>query len=256
MVLAVLASCSRYQKILKGTDPEAKYNAAIKYYEKKDYYRALPLLEELISLYRGQQRGERIYYYYANSNYQLEDYEFAAFHFDNFVNTFPKSEFAEECAFMHAYCFYKGSPEYSLDQESTVKAIAKLQIFVNRYPQSSRLEECNALIDKLRYKLEQKWFDISKLYYNTGDYKAAVTAFKNMLHDFPSTTLKEEAMFYIAKSYYLYAQNSIETRKNERYSATIDAGNEFLSSFPESKSGREIKVLIEISKRHINKKNS
>lgn len=256
IAISVLASCSKYQKLLKSTDSDAKYNAAVKYYEKKDYYRALPLFEELIVLYRGQQRGESIYYYFAYCNYYLEDYEFAAFHFDNFTNTFPKSEFAEECAYMHAYCYYKGSPEYSLDQESTVKAIAKLQIFVNRYPHSSRLEECNAQIDKLRFKLEQKWFDISKLYHNTGDYKAAVTAFINLLNDYPATTLKEEAMYYIAKSYYLYAQNSIESRKNERYSAMIDAGNEFISSFPESKSAREIKVLIENSKRQISKKNS
>ena len=63
-------------------------------------------------------------------------------------------------------------------------------------------------------------------------------------------------MFYVAKSYYLYAQNSIETRKKERFSSMIDSGNEFLSTFPESKMGREIKVLIEISKRQISKKNS
>jgi outer membrane protein assembly factor BamD len=254
--LAVLISCSKYQKLLKSTDADAKYNAAVKYYEKKDYYRALPLFEELIVLYRGQKRGESIYYYYAYCNYHLEDFEFAAFHFDNYVNTFPKSEFTEECAFMHAYCYYKSSPEYSLDQESTVKAIAKLQIFVNRYPHSKRVEECNTLIDKLRFKLEQKWFDISKLYFSTGDYKAAVTAFRNLLHDYPATSLKEEAMFYVAKSYYLYAQNSIESRKNERYSAMIDAGNEFISAFPDSKMGREIKVLMENSRRHIQKKNT
>ena len=74
----VLASCSKYQKLLKSTDSEAKYNAAVKYYEKKDYYRSLPLFEELISLYRGQKRGESIYYYYAYSSYHLEDYELAA----------------------------------------------------------------------------------------------------------------------------------------------------------------------------------
>src|SRR6185295_14598666 len=74
--VVVLASCSKYQKLLKSTDADAKYNAAVKYYEKKDYYRALPLFEELIALYRGQKRGESIYYYYAYCNYYLEDYEF------------------------------------------------------------------------------------------------------------------------------------------------------------------------------------
>ena len=256
IVLLLTVSCSKYNKILKSTDADAKFNAAVKYYEKKDYYRALPLFEELISIFRGQGRAEKVYYYYSYCNYYLEDYELAAYHFETFAGTFPKSESAEECSFMHAYCYYKDSPEFSLDQENTIKAIAKLQIYVNRYPQSKRLEECNSLIDKLRYKLEEKSFAISELYFNTGDYKAAVTSFKNLLHDFPSTAFKEEAMYYVAKSYYLYAQNSIESRKTERFSSMIDAGNEFLNTYPESKTSKEIKSLIENSKRHVNKNNS
>ena len=254
--VALLASCSKYQKILKSTNAEAKFAAAVAYFDKKDYFRALPLFEELISVYRGQGRAEKVYYYYAYCNYYLEDYELAAYHFENFVNTFPRSEYTEECAFLHAYCFYKSSPDFSLDQESTVKAIAKLQIFVNKYPYSARVSECNALIDKLRYKLEEKSFSLSKLYFNVGDYKAAVTSFKNLLTDFPSTSFKEEAMFYVAKSYYLYAQNSIEKRKIERFSATVDAGNDFLNQFPDSKSAKEVRDIIESSKNQINKNKS
>jgi outer membrane protein assembly factor BamD len=67
------------------------------------------------------------------------DYESAAFDFDNFVRTFPNSEYAEECAFMHAKCFYEDSPSYSLDQTSTIKAIEKLQLFTDRYPHSDKL---------------------------------------------------------------------------------------------------------------------
>jgi outer membrane protein assembly factor BamD len=251
--IALVSSCSRYQKILKSTDNDAKFNAAVKYFEKKDYFRALPLFEELITVYRGQEKAEKVYYYYAYCNYYLEDYELAAYHFENFVNTFPRSTYAEECSFLHAYCYYKSSPDYSLDQENTVKAIAKMQIFVNKYPTSTRVAECNALIDKLRYKLEEKMFELSKLYYNTEDYKAAITSFKSLLAEYPATSFKEEAMYYVTNSYYLYAQNSIETRKAERFLATVDAGNEFLNQFPESKLAKDIKDIIESSKNQINK---
>jgi outer membrane protein assembly factor BamD len=254
--MVFLASCSKYQRILKSTDVEAKFSAAVAYFEKKEYFKALPLFEELISVYRGQGRAEKVYYYYAYCNYYLEDYQLAAYHFENFVNTFPRSEYTEECAFLHAYCFYMDSPEFSLDQESTVKAIAKMQIFINKYPNSTRVAECNAIIDKLRYKLEEKSFTLSKLYYNIGDYKAAVTSFKSLLTDFPATAYREEAMFYVAKSYYLYAQNSVENRKIERFAATVDSGNEFLNQFPESKMAKEIRQIIESSKNQINKNKS
>jgi outer membrane protein assembly factor BamD len=251
--VTLFTSCSRYQKLLKSTDADAKFAAAVAYFDKKDYFRALPLFEELISVYRGQGRAEKVYYYFAYCNYYLEDYELAAYHFDNFVNTFPRSQYTEECAFLHAYCFYKSSPEFSLDQENTIKAIAKMQIFVNRYPASERVAECNALIDKLRYKLEEKEFSLSRLYYNKGDYKAAITSFKNLLTDYPSTSFKEDAMFYVAKSYYLYALNSIENKKAERLLATVDASNEFLNQFPESKSAKEIRQILESCKNQINK---
>src|SRR5258706_417943 len=154
--VALIASCSKYQKILKSTDGDTKFNAAVAYFEKKDYFRALPLFEELISVYRGQGRAEKVYYYYAYCNYYLEDYELAAYHFDNFVNTFPRSEYAEECSFLHAYCFYKSSPDFTLDQENTKKAIAKLQIFVNKFPESKSAKEIREIIESSKYQINKK----------------------------------------------------------------------------------------------------
>ncbi len=42
-----LGSCSNYQKLLKSTDNDAKYEAAMDYYEKGDYTRALQLFDLL-----------------------------------------------------------------------------------------------------------------------------------------------------------------------------------------------------------------
>lgn len=57
---------------------------------------------------------------------------------------------------MAAYCKFLDSPAYNLDQESTYDAIKELQLFVNRYPNSDRVEECNKYLDILRDKLEKK----------------------------------------------------------------------------------------------------
>ena len=47
MILMLMVSCSKYQKILKSTDLNFKFEKAVMYYEKEDFNRALPLLEEL-----------------------------------------------------------------------------------------------------------------------------------------------------------------------------------------------------------------
>jgi outer membrane protein assembly factor BamD len=252
-VMLFSESCSRYSKMLKSSNMDAKLEYAIQLYNKKQYFKALPLFEELVTTYRGTKKAEKTYYYYAYTNYKLEDYETAAFDFENFARTFPNSEFAEECAFMHAYCYYEDSPEYSLDQSSTVKAINELQLFTDRYPGSTKVEKCNALIDELRLKLETKDFNNAMLYYHMEEYKAAVSAFKSLLHDYPSGKFREESSFRIIKAWYLLAENSFENKKVDRYKESIKSYYEFVSKFPESKFKKDADELSDLSHKRLSK---
>jgi outer membrane protein assembly factor BamD len=235
IILLITTSCSEYHRVQKGRDMDKKLDLAIKLYDKGQYYKALPLFEELITVFRGTKKAEKTYYYYAFTNYRLGDYQAAAYDFENFSKTFPGSEFAEECAYMHAYCFYQDSPDFTLDQTNTVKAINELQLFTDHYPKSSRVEQCNKLIDQLRGKLELKSFANAELYNNMDYYKAAITAYKNLLKDFPSTHFREEVLFKIVKATYMLAENSIDEKKAERYGDTIRANTEFVSAFPDSR---------------------
>jgi outer membrane protein assembly factor BamD len=239
--------------MLKSTDLEAKQAYAIKLYEKKKYYKALPLFEELITMFRGTKKSELTYYYYAYTNYYLEDYETAAYDFGNFASSFPASQYAEECSYMHAYCFFLDSPEFPLDQTNTTKALNELQLFIDQYPHSTRIEECNKLIDKLRFKLETKDYQNAKLYYHMEEYKASYTAFKNLLKDYPSTIYREESLFLTFKSAYLLAENSFEEKKAERYSSALIAYNEFNGAYPESKYRKEADGLADDCKKRLEK---
>lgn len=251
-----ISSCSNYQKVLKSTDINTKLDAALMYYEKRDYYKALPLLEELVTLLKGTKKGEKIYYYYAYSHYGLGEYDLASFHFDNYVRTFPNGENVEECQFMNSYCYYVNSPGPSLDQTNTYKAINEFQLFINRYPKSSKVEECNKIIDILRTKLETKNFDNAKLYYKMEDYRAAIVSFKNLLKDFPDTQYREESLFLIIKSNYLYANNSVDAKKEERYKAAVEAYYTFLDTYSKSEFLKEAETIFENSFKLIQNKKS
>lgn len=243
-----LSSCtSKFKKILKSNDSEYKFKKAIEYYESEDYFRSMQLLDELIIIYRGTSKAEKIAYYYSYCYFQMEEYLLSSYHFKQFVKTFPRSKDAEECLFMSAYCKYEDSPVYYLDQTNTHEAIKELQLFVNLYPKSDRMKECNKLLDDLRQKLELKAYDVAKLYYKMDEYKAAIHSLKVVLKEFPDTKYKEEVLYMILKSYYTYAQKSIESKKKERYRDTIDAYNNFYSSFPESEHGKEAENIYQYS---------
>ena len=256
IVVFIASGCSKYSKMLKSTNSDAKLEFAIDLFNKKQYYKALPLFEELVTVYRGTKKAEKTYYYYAYTNYSLEDYETAAYDFMSFARTFPNSEFAEECAFMHAYCYYQASPEFSLDQTSTVKAMVELQAFADRHQNSTKIEQCNTLIDQLRLKLETKAFENAKLYFNMDNFKAAVTAFKTVLHDYPSGKNREESAFMIIKAWYLLAENSVESKRMERYYEALKAYHEFTTQFSGSKYKKEADTLSELSQKRLEKINS
>jgi outer membrane protein assembly factor BamD len=265
-VVAMMASCGggkvvvdgesmRYGKVLKSKDHRLKYKYAMAYYEAKDYMKTLPLLEELLR-WRIPEFEEKVYYYYAYSNYGMREYYMASFYFKNFVKKYPSSELAEECSYMSAYCSVRNSPVYSLDQRETTRAIQELQLFLNRYPESTKKDTCNALIDDLRSKLEEKAFENAVQYYRTSHYKSAVIAFKNVLKEFPDTKERETVMFLILKSGYSLAERSIESKKKERFEETIKSYHTFVDNFGQSKRLKEAEVMYNSSVETLEKMNT
>ena len=245
----------KFNKLVKNGDLETKYAAAVKYFDKEDYTRALTLFEELMAAYRGTERGEEVHYYYAYCNYNVGDYIVGGYQFRNYCRNYPNSKHTEECAYMNAYCFYLNSPEYSLDQIDTKLAIKEFQNFVIHYPKSERIPKCNILIDELRGKLDRKAYENAILYYDMQNYKAAITAFINYTKDFPGSEKVEEVNYRIIKSYYLLALNSIESKKQERFKAAVDSYIKFVDAFPKSAYLKEAEMVYDSAIKNIEKYN-
>lgn len=253
-MLSVQYSCSsKYQQLLKSNNGEAKLEAAIKYYNKEDYYRSLQLLEGLMNTFRGTSQAEQVYYYYAFCYYGQADYATASYHFRNYFQTFPNTAKSEECLFMSAFCKYMDSPAPTLDQTSTLGAIKELQLFINKYPKSDSLNSCNKLMDELYMKLEKKALEAAKLYFNLKHYNAAIIAYKNLIKEFPATQYKEDALFYIIKANYDYAVNSVAEKQRERFEATLSAYQDLMSDFPETKYTKEATSIFKNTNKELSR---
>jgi len=243
LVITILFSCSEYQKVLKSPNPELKYTKVMEYYEDGEYLKAMPLFEELIPLYRGTDKGQKIFYYYAYCNYYLDYLVSAAYHFKTYAGTYPNSKYAEDALFMSAYCNYLDSPGPTLDQLPTKTALQELEVFVNTYPKSPLVDSANTLVDQLQYKLEVKSFLNAKQYYTIMKYKAAIVALNNTLTDYPSTEFAEEIKLLILKSYYYLAINSITEKKKQRFDEGIESYYDFIDNFADGKRTNEAQVV-------------
>jgi outer membrane protein assembly factor BamD len=254
MLLSVF-SCSEYNKVLKSTDLELKYTKAVEFYNNGEYYKSLPILEELIGLTRGSQRAEDVYYYYAKSQFGVKDYYMANYYLKSFNKTFTLSPKAEECLFLAAECSYQLSPSYSLDQADTKNAINEYQLFLDKYPGSNLRDSANHQIERLNAKLELKAYENATVYAKTLKHKAAASALKEFLKEYPESKYKEEAMFLIVKSNFLLADGSIESKKLERMRATSESYRTFAAAFPQSKFLNEAEAYFKRSEKQIEKLN-
>jgi outer membrane protein assembly factor BamD len=140
----------------------------------------------------------------------------AAYQFESFSSAYPKSEKAEEAFYLSAKCYANISPRYSLDQVDTNKALAKMQEYIDRYPESKNMDEANEITRVLRNKLELKAFENAKQFNTISDYKASIVALDNFIVDFPGTPYKEDALYIKLDSAYLLAINSVQSKMEER----------------------------------------
>jgi outer membrane protein assembly factor BamD len=252
--LLIFSSCSDYSKIVKSTDYEFKYKKAVEYYEQGEFVRSSTLFKELINIVRGTSRADKVYYYYAKSQFGVKDYLMAGHYFKSLLKEFPRSEFAEESQFMVGYCFYLDSPNPRLDQEVTHNSIDALQLFINLYPKSTRVDEANRLIIEMRDKLVYKSYLNGKLYYDMNNYKAAVVALTSSLKEFPDTKYREELMYMLLKAKYLLAIKSVDEKKKERLSSALDEYFTFVDEYPESEHRKEAERFYETTAKLLNYK--
>ena len=236
----LLSSCGEYNKLLKSTDYEYKYEAAKNYFAKGQYNRAATLLNELIAILKGTDKAEESLYMLGMSYYNQNDYQTAAQTFTQYYNVYPRGTFTELARFHAGKALYLDTPDPRLDQSGTYNAIQQLQMFLEYFPNSAKKDEAQNMIFALQDKLVMKEYLSAKLYYNLGNYlgnnyESCVITAQNALKDYPYTNMREDLSILILRAKYEMAVFSVEDKREERYREAVDEYYAFMNEFPESK---------------------
>lgn len=236
----LLSSCGEYNKLLKSTYYEYKYEAAKNYFAKGQYNRAATLLNELIAILKGTDKAEESLYMLGMSYYNQNDYQTAAQTFTQYYNVYPRGTFTELARFHAGKALYLDTPEPRLDQSGTYNAIQQLQMFLEYFPNSAKKDEAQNMIFALQDKLVMKEYLSAKLYYNLGNYlgnnyESCVITAQNALKDYPYTNMREDLSILILRAKYEMAVFSVEDKREERYREAVDEYYAFKNEFPESK---------------------
>ena len=260
----LLSSCGEYNKLLKSTDYEYKYEAAKNYFAKGQYSRAATLLNELIAILKGTDKAEESLYMLGMSYYNQKDYQTAAQTFIQYYNVYPRGTFTELARFHAGKALYLDTPEPRLDQSGTYSAIQQLQMFMEYFPQSSKKEEAQNMIFALQDKLVMKDYLAAKLYYDLGSYTgnstysttgnnylSCIVPAQNALKDYPYTKMREDLSILVLRAKYDMAKASVEEKKEERMRETIDEYYSFKNEFPDSKYTKEVESIYKDANKYV-----
>ena len=252
-VAAMFLSCSGLSKVAKSGDPELMYNTALRLYKAEKWTRASDMFDACAGYYIGSEREDSIAFFSARSKFKNRDYHEASANLDEFRRKFGRSLFIEDAEGMFAMCEYYLSPESSRDQTQTAKAIVTLNTFIERYPNSERVEPFRQIIEELTARLHEKNFLNAYTYFKVQRYKSAVVAFKNALKNYDNTTYREQIMYYIVVSNYRLAHNSVAEKQADRYLAMLDSYYSFIEEYADSKYKKELDRYFKEAKDFIDK---
>jgi len=251
----LLVSCGEYNKVLKLTDIDRKFEYAKRYFDEGKFSRSATLLEEVVQMRKGSAMGEEALYLLAQSNFGMKDFLTASEYFATYFKTYPKGQYAELARYYSAYGLFMESPDPRLDQSNTFKAMEQFQDFIELYPQSERKEEAQNTLFQLQEKLAMKELLTTRLYYNLGNflifpfpggnYLSAVITAQNALRSYPFTKYREDFMYLIFKSKYEMAIRSVDEKKEFRYRDVVDEYYAYVNEFPEGKFVKEITRLYQ-----------
>ena len=264
----VLTSCGEYNKVLKSTDYEYKYEAAKSYFGKGQNTKAAAILEELITILKGTDKAEESLYMLGMTYYNQGDFITASHYFSTYYNTYPRGTYTEQARFYSGKALFLDTPEPRLDQTSTYKAIQELQMFMEYFPASSRHQEAQQMIFDLQDKLVMKDYMAARLYYDLGSYTgnssysttgnnylACIVTAQNALKDYPYTKMREDISILLLRAKYDMAKESVEEKKEERMRDAIDEYYAFKNEFPESKYMKEVENIYKDAKKYVKELN-
>ena len=252
----LIFACSDYNQVIKGDDYKRKFELADELYNDKQFARTIVLYEQIYQRMPKTGEGELAYFRIGKSYYEEGDYYMAGYYLGAFTQRFPYSVKAQEALFLSAMCSVNNSPEASLDQNDTELAINNLQQFIDTYPQSTLVDSCNKIMDRLHLKLEKKDYDAVRLYSKTENYRAAVTSATSFMQDYPRSKNREEVMFILVKNAYYLALNSVDEKKKERIEQAMERYRTFVAEFPESAHDAEVDGYNDALVKELEKLNS
>ncbi|MDY6205898.1 MAG: outer membrane protein assembly factor BamD [Prevotella sp.] len=259
----LFSSCAHeFNQVLKSSDYTYKYEHAKECFVRGKYPQAIILLQELLNITKGTDNAQECMFMLAMAEYGNRNYETASLYFKKYLSSYPKGYFAEMAAYYAGESLFMSVPEPRLDQTPTIAAISAFQEYLDLYPDGKLKGVAHEKLFELQNKLVKKELLSAQLYFNLGtyfgnctnggnNYEACIVTAQNAIRDYPYSSYREDFAVLVMKSKFQLAEQSIESKKQERYRDAEDECYGFINQYPDSEECVTAEKYIEVCKKFL-----
>lgn len=185
---------------------EERFKKGIEYLDKNKFQKAQDEFNQIVISGSHTELGDDALFYLGESYFLNKEYILATAEYERLVRRMKFSTLVEKARWRICQCFVEESPKFFLDQEYTLKALERLQEFIDEYPNSEFADEAGQTILKLRNKMGKKAYETGILYIKLGVYDSAIISFEDMLAKYYDTDYAEASMIGIIRGYTLMGE--------------------------------------------------
>jgi outer membrane protein assembly factor BamD len=174
------------------------------------------------------------------TRYKRKEYILAAYEFSKLIKNMLASKLISESQYMLADCYYRLSPDFTLDQKFTRSAIKEFQAYIDFFPTSDKVPDAEVKIKELNEKLAHKEYNAAYIYSKLEFYRAALKYYDNVVETYHDTKYAPLAM---------YDKTRLLISRDRNADALIEV-NKFLQKYPSDpliKEMQDLKNNLEIS---------
>ncbi|EJF75712.1 outer membrane protein assembly factor BamD [Bartonella alsatica] len=185
--------------VLKMDPPDILYNQALANLNNGRLAEASKKFLTIEKQYAYTDWGRKSLVMGAFTNYRLGKYDDSINMAQRYITLYPGADDSAYAYYIIGLSSFRRIPDVTRDQRDTKRAIAAMQLLVERYPNSEYVKDAK---DKIRFGREQlagKEMQVGRYYEEGRRYLAASRRFRTVVEEYSDTNQIEEALFRLTE---------------------------------------------------------
>ena len=195
----ILSSCGISNPFDDNIPYKTRFDDGLAFFEEEKYVKASQQFNIIVERASHTDLGDDALFFLAESYFLNKDYDLALVEFEKLVSRMGFSPYIEKSRWRICETLMLLSPNFYHDQESSKKAIAQIQDFLDDFPNSEYSKDADKLINELRTRLAEKNMETGKLYVKLKAYDSAIVSYKIVVNEFYDTKFFNDANMEIIR---------------------------------------------------------